>query len=303
MKACFFLALSFCLLTVLSSQAQTVHIKGQTKAHFTYDPIPNVYILVMDKDSTILASGMSSENEGLNPVQFTIDAPLRESYLIQFSCLGYETRWMPVILKKKQTYVDLGNVTLKRAPKLLEEAVVKATKIKMVVKNDTLIYNADAFQLSEGSMLDNLVRQLPGVELHDGGRITVNGRFVSSLLLNGKDFFKGNPSIALENLPAYMVNRVKVYEKEPEDAYLMKQRDERDKELVMDVNLKREYSVGFIANAEGGLGSGDRYLGRLFGLRFTNHSRLSFSPISTTSTKTRNPALPAPGGSNGLRQA
>ena len=264
------------LLPLLSSQAQTIHIYGQTKAHFTYDPIPNVYIWVMDKDSTILASGMSSENEGLNPVQFTIDAPLRESYLIQFSCLGYETRWMPVILKKKQTYVDLGNVTLKRAPKLLEEAVVKATKIKMVVKNDTLIYNADAFQLSEGSMLDNLVRQLPGVELHDGGRITVNGRFVSSLLLNGKDFFKGNPSIALENLPAYMVNKVKVYEKEPEDAYLMKQRDERDKELVMDVNLKREYSVGFIANAEGGLGSGDRYLGRLFGLRFTNHSRLSF---------------------------
>lgn len=274
-----FILLSLLLLTAISSHAQTIEIKGYTRVHFTYEPIPYVYVLVMDKDSTVLASGMSNKNEGSNPAQFYIEnIPLRESYIIKLSCLGYETTCVPLTVKKKQTYADMGNVTMKRTPKVLGEVVVKATKIKMVVKNDTIIYNADAFQLSEGSMLDNLVRQLPGVELNDAGQITVNGRFVSSLLLNGKDFFKGSPNVALENLPAYMVDKVKVYEKEQEDAYLMKDeaRAKLDKNLVMDVKLKKQYSVGFIANAEGGYGSDDRYFGRLFGLRFMDHSRLSF---------------------------
>lgn len=279
MRTYLFILLSLLLLTAISAHAQTLEIGGQTRVHFTYEPIPFVYVLVMDKDSTVLASGMSSENEGLNPVQFHIkDIPWRETYIIKFSCLGYKTTCVPLTVKKKQTWIDMGSVLMKREPKLLGEAVVKATKIKMVVKKDTIIYDADAFQLSEGSMLDNLVRQLPGVELRDGGQITVNGRFVSSLLLNGKDFFKDSPNVMLENLPAYMVNKVKVYEKEQEDAYLMndKTRAKMEKNLVMDVNLKREYSVGFLANAEGGYGSDDHYLGRLFGLRFTNNSRLSF---------------------------
>lgn len=82
------------------------------------------------------------------------------------------------------------------------------------MKKDTVVFNADAFQLAEGSMLDQLVARLPGVELRGNGQIYVNGRFVSSLLLNGEDFFKGDPSIALQNLPAYTVNQIKVYEKQ-----------------------------------------------------------------------------------------
>ena len=231
----------------------------------------------MDKDSAVLATGMSDENEGLNPCQFWIvNIPWHDSYILKFTCVGFETTFVPLTVKKNQSFVDMGNVVMKRSARLLDEVVVTATKIKMVVDGDTLIYNADAFQLSEGSMLDNLVKQLPGVELNNSGQITVNGRYVSSLLLNGKDFFKGDPRVALENLPAYMVDKVKVYEKERGDAYLMKNKSDLDKDLVMDVNLKRQYSIGFLANAEAGHGSGDRYLGRVFGLRFTNHSRLSF---------------------------
>ena len=89
------------------------------------------------------------------------------------------------------------------------------------MKGDTIVYNADAFQLSKGSMLDALIEQLPGAELKDNGVITVNGKQVSSLLVNGKDFFRGDPKVALENLPAYMVNKVKVYEKDLNSATLL----------------------------------------------------------------------------------
>lgn len=120
----------------------------------------------------------------------------------------------------------------------LKEVEVKATLVKMVMKGDTMVYNAAAFQLAQGSMLDELVRQLPGVRL-ENGQITVNGRFVSSLMLNGEDFFKGNPKIALDNLPAYMVDKVKVYERQNDRDRALDIKKMGEEPLVMDVNLKK----------------------------------------------------------------
>lgn len=89
--------------------------------------------------------------------------------------------------------------------------MVTATRVKMVMMGDTTIYNAEAFLLAEGSMLDNLIRQLPGMELRAGGQILLNGRPVSSLLVNGEDFFRGYPKAALDNMPAYMVEQLLVH--------------------------------------------------------------------------------------------
>lgn len=123
-------------------------------------------------------------------------------------------------------------------------------------------------------MLDALIRQLPGVELKDDGRILVNGRYVENLLLNGEDFFKSKPSVMLENLPAYAVKDVKVYEKDGETSEFLG-RKTGDEELVMDVRLKKEYSVGWLANAEGAYGTSERYRARFFSLRSTPHTRFT----------------------------
>ena len=170
----------------------------------------------------------------------------------------------------------------------LGEATVRATKIKFYTKNDTLIYNADAFQLQEGSMLDALIAQLPGAELKPDGRIMVQGRFVESLLLNGRDFFKGDNTVLLDNLPAYMVQQVQVYEKESDLSKLMGRKMDEGT-YVMDVKLKRQYSIGWLANTEWGGGTRDRYLGRLFALRYTPQSRLTFFGNLNTVNDRRKP--------------
>lgn len=143
---------------------------------------------------------------------------------------------------------------LKRAPRTLREATVTATKVMMVMKGDTIVYNADAFELAEGSMLDQLISRLPGVKLNAGGVITVNGNRVSNLLIDGKDFFNGDANVALENLPAYMVKNVKSYQKAPDNAYLTRKdnKPHADDPWVIDVTLKKEYHQGWIANAEAG---------------------------------------------------
>ena len=171
---------------------------------------------------------------------------------------------------------------------MLGAATVTATRVKFYTKKDTVVFNADAFEMAEGSMLDALIKQLPGVELRDNGQIYVNGRFVESLLLNGENFFDKDRNVMLENLPSYMVNNVKVYERLGEKSRLMK-RDMDDRSYVMDINLKKHYSIGWIGNAEGGAGTRDRYLGRFFALRFTRQSRVSLFGNMNNLNETRKP--------------
>ena len=176
-------------------------------------------------------------------------------------------------------YIDIGNVFMQKRPRKeiqLGEATVKATKLMMVMKGDTLVYNADAFQLAEGSMLDKLISMLPGVELKKDGVITVNGRKVERLLVNGEDFFTGSPKVALENLPAYTVDEVKVYERmNDRDRALGYTKEEVGTQpLAMDVQLKKQFSMGGFANVGGAYGTDGHYGARLFGLRFTKQSRI-----------------------------
>lgn len=156
----------------------------------------------------------------------------------------------------------------------LDEVVVTGTKIRLVQRGDTLIYDASAFNLPEGSMLDALVRQLPGAVLKSNGEIYVNGRKIDYLTLNGTDFFKGKNKVMLENLPHYAVKNVKVYDKSSERSRLLGREVEK-KDFVMDVNLKKEYNIGLLGNMEGGAGTSDRYLARLFELLFTDKNRFS----------------------------
>ena len=129
----------------------------------------------------------------------------------------------------------------------------------MVVRGDTVVYNADAFQLAEGSMLDALIQQLPGTRLDDDGRIFANGRYVESLLVNGRDFFNGSPQLALQNLPAYTVDKVKLYD-QAGNASIMDNKDMDDKRYVMNVMLKKEYSKGYMGNFVAGAGAPKRYI-------------------------------------------
>jgi hypothetical protein len=123
-------------------------------------------------------------------------------------------------------------------------------------------------------MLDDLVKQMPGVVLKDNGEIYLNGKKVDYLMLNGKQFFKGKNSVMLENMPYYIVKNVQFYDKTTDKSEYLGH-DVEKKDFVMDVNLKKEYSTGYIANAEVAGGTNDRYLSRLFGLRFTDNTRIS----------------------------
>ena len=236
--------------------------------------------------------------------EFYVQVPRRPArYRLHVECKGYKPLdyWYEVKHPGRNASLRIPDLLIQRdfsqphpADSLkeyaLREATVSATQVKMYYKGDTLVYNASAFKLPDGSMLDDLIRQLPGAELNEAGEIRINGRKLNYLLLNGKEFFSGNNRVMLDNLPYYTVQQLKVYEQATQRSQALGH-DVDDKLYVMDVRLKKEYATGYMGNLQAGGGTDGRYLGRAFGLRFTDFSRLTLFAGSNNTNETRKPGM------------
>lgn len=227
----------------------------------------NVSLLSV-KDSSVICDTQTMKTSFYNRYSYKLPVQNDSTYLLRFSMVGYKTVYKAIWVKMAQSMNQMvvEDVRLEEESKALPEVVVKATKIKMVMKGDTIVYNADAFAPAEGSMLDALVSQLPGCKLVKGV-IYVNGQRVTSLLVNGRNFFSGDAKLALSHLPAYVVDKVKVYKHDGEASRLMGE-DMGDKSLVVDVGLKKKYSVGAVEELKAGIGTHDRYVADLNSMLF-----------------------------------
>lgn len=286
--------------TAKEKKQRTFRLWGHVKDKFTKVGIPDVKITLMDADSTVIDT-MTVKHGGAKWAKdswFYFDRPVTAArYIILAQHADYEDCYVDYEVKHvgRNTYLDAPWHLMKRKSprqnmdKTLDELVVKGTRVKLAYKGDTLVFDAAAFKLPDGSMLDALIRQMPGVTLSDDGEITVNGRKVDYLLLNGKEFFKDNNKAMLENLPYYTVENISVYDKMTEKSqYIGRNIEEQD--FVMDVKLKKEYNTGYLGNAEAGAATGDHWLGRLFGSRFTDHSNISAYVNLNNINERRNPS-------------
>lgn len=270
------LLLVFLLSALLSAHAQKCCAIFGVNEEITYNNI-SIATISLFRDDTVKVAFTQVPND--RPGDYWIEFDYAPGvYTIRAELEGFYPATTTFIMKtKRNTNIGAGTIFMKKIrERRLGEVTVRPTHIKMVMRGDTVVYDAAAFELANGSMLDALVAQLPGAELKDG-QIKVNGEYISSLLVNGEDFFSGDPKVALENLPAYTVKNIKVYDRAANDAYLLGgKRSDEAKNMVMDVQLKKEYSVGWIGNVEGGYGlPHDRYMGKAFGLGYTDHLRLA----------------------------
>ena len=288
-------------LFAVAGQAQNIgkdslYVLGTVADGFTKAAVPNAFVTLMRQDSTVVDTLRVTEShsytygvgKGVATTQYYFKMSRQPAdYIIKVEHPNYETICTPYSQKRvsrRLQYTPIPTIYLKKTAKAhhfeggsLGELVVKATKVKMVWKGDTLVYNADAFNVPEGSMLDGLIKQLPGVELTEEGEIFVNGKKIDNLTLNGADFFKGKNKVMLDNLPYFTVKNIQVYNKQTEENRFLGITDEDKKEYTMDVVLKREYSIGGSANVEAGCGPSDgsdwRYKLKAFGMRFSDRTR------------------------------
>lgn len=277
---------------------KTVRISADIYDSFTKGAI-EAKITLMKADSTVVDT-FRTEVSRMDS-WFYFDVPRQPArYIIKAVAEGYEDKFVDYELKDigKSEYKGIPQILMKRKARDiykdvdLDEVVVRGTRIQVAYKGDTIVYDASAFNLPEGSMLDGLVRQLPGAELKENGDIYVHGEKIDYLTLNGKDFFKGENKIMLENLPYFTVKNLQVYHKSTKLSELLGE-DAEQKDYVMDVVLKREYATGYLLNGETGAGTDNRWMGRMFGMLYGDHTKLTAFGNANNVNENREP------GSNG----
>ena len=226
-------------------------------------------VLLQPKDSTQVA-GVISDAEG----KFKLPAVKAGSYIMRVSYVGYASQFKNLTLGKSTKTVDIGTLTLLEDSHLLKETEVVAKLAQVEMKADTFVYNADAFRLTEGSALEELVRKLPGAEIDDEGNIKINGKSVSKIMVEGKEYFQNDTKMALKNLPSKLVKKLKAYDRKS-DYSRITGIDDGEEETVLDLTVKKGMKDGWVGNFDGAYGTADRYSGNFNVNRFLDNSYTS----------------------------
>ena len=203
------LTIALLLLGILPCTAQQVSVQGTVVDGETGRPLSRATLQLFrpgKKDTTFVA-GALSDSRGA----FSFKDMASGSYLLKASFLGYQPLTQPVTVSARRA-TSVGRLSLKSEAVQLKEAVVTAQLPKMVVKDDTVVYNADAFSVPEGAVIEALVEALPGAKIDDDGKITINGKDVKRFKLDGRDFMTGNNEAVMKNLPSYVIDKVKAYD-------------------------------------------------------------------------------------------
>ena len=256
-----------CFTVQVFSQRITVSGRVLDSAGEAIDMV-TVQILTLP-DSTYV-NGCVSNSRGY----FTLPSVTAGSYAVKFSFVGYGTKVQAVNLTTRRTQVNLGTVRLEEDAVLLKEAVVTAQAAQVEVKEDTLQYNVSAYRVPEGSALEELVKKIPGAEVSEDGTITLNGKDITKILVNGKEFFSGDTQVAMKNLTVDMVDKIKAYDKKS-DLARVTGIDDGEEEAVLDLTVKKGMNQGIFGNVDLGGGTESRWVGKAMVNQFADRRQFS----------------------------
>ena len=265
--------LAFLLLSVTGIKAQSGEDEGLTVSGHVYDaelnePMVQATVqLFRQRDSTFVG-GTVTDLRG----NFSVEAPTNGIFKLKISSVGYQTIEREVTLRRNQSQ-ELGTLLMSSESVMLQEAVVTGRAAQVIVKKDTLVYNPDAYRTPEGSPIEELIKRIPGAEVDEDGNITINGRAVKKILLDGKEFMLGDVESALKNIPLSIIQNLKFYEQQSDQARITGI-DDGEKETVLDFTVKKGMNRGYMTNLDIAGGTEHRYASRGMASSFTDNTRL-----------------------------
>lgn len=284
------------LLMAIASFAQQRLISGQITDRDTKEAIEQVTVQLLKSDSTYVAGAISNEN-GL----FHVTAPANGKYLLKISSVGYKSTVKRIQISDNKD-LAMGKIVLGAEAIMLKGAVVTAMAQKVTLKEDTFVYNSSAYRTPEGSVVEELVKRLPGAEVSDDGTIKINGKEVKKILVDGKEFMTGDTKTALKNLPTSIIEKIKAYD-EKSDLSKVTGIDDGEEQTVLDFGVKKGMNKGLISNIDLGVGNKNRYNMRGMGGYFNDNNRfMLFANANNTSDRGfgGGPGRGFWGGANGL---
>ena len=231
--------------------AQNLSVKGTVYDFDSAEPLSPAAVQIYQVSGTdsTYAGGNSTDEDGV----FVINNLKAGNYVAKVTFMGYDDAYKNFTLRSGTTTTDIGKITLQGGV-MLDEVAVSAVVAKVQMINDTVMFNSAAYKLPEGSSVEDLIRKLPGVQIGSDGNITVNGKTVSRILVNGKEFFNDDKTVALTQLTADMIEKVKAYEKQSD---LARQTgiDDGEESTVLDLQVKKGMAKGWFGNLSVGGGA------------------------------------------------
>ena len=256
-KALFSLLLLLCALAATAQENEN-KITGRLIDKESKEPVEFVNIQLMKMDSTYVG-GAVTDSTGM--FQLNVKEPGR--YLMRITSVGYVTQLKRLEMVKGND-LNLGTLTISTDAVMLKEATVTAQALKVTVVEDTFVYNSAAYRTPEGSVVEELVRRLPGAQIDDDGKITINGKEVKKIKVDGREFMTGDTQTALKNLPTSIIDKIKVYD-EKSDLSRVTGIDDGNEETTLDFGIKKGMNKGTMTNVDLAIGTKNRYAERLMG--------------------------------------
>ena len=224
--------------------------------------------LLRAKDSTFV-SGTTTNNKG----RFRMNNVAQGNFILETTYIGYDKAYTNVTVGS--TNVNVGTIKMTENSTLLKDITVVGIATPVKVMEDTIEYNTGAYKTQPNAVVEDLLKRLPGVEVSSDGKITVNGKEVSKILLDGQEFFSDDPTVASRNLPVDIVDRIQVVDRKSDLARLTGV-DDGDDETVINLSIKPGMKNGWIGTVEGGYGTDDRYKGNFMVNHFNNGNQFTF---------------------------
>lgn len=265
MKKLILLSLMAVFPMLVCAQGRT--ITGKLTDRDTKEGVMMATVQMLKTDSTFV-KGTLTNGSG----EFSIAAPDNGKYLLRFTSVGYTSIVKPVVISENKDK-DMGNIVFSADAIMLKGATVVGQAAKVTVQEDTFVYNASAYRTPEGSVVEELVKKLPGAQVDDDGKITINGKEVKKILVDGKEFMTGDTKTAMKNLPTSIIDKIKTYE-EKSDLAKVTGIDDGEEETVLDFGTKKGMNKGYMANADAAIGTHGRYAERLMGGYFKDNMKL-----------------------------
>ena len=262
-----FFAVCLMLSASMAASAQGIKITGTLVDRDTKEGVMLATVQMLKPDSTYV-SGVLSDEKG----NFSIEVSATGSYILKFTSVGYTPLTKTVKVDGKKD-IALGKITFNADAIMLKGATVVGQAARVTVQEDTFVYNASAYRTPEGSVVEELVKRLPGAQVSDDGTITINGKEVKKVLVNGKEFMTGDTQTALKNLPTSIIDKIKSYD-EKSDLAKVTGIDDGEEQTVLDFGIKKGMNKGVFGNVDASVGTQDRYAERLMGALFKDKTRV-----------------------------
>lgn len=253
------------------AQQSGVEIRGTIVEQGSNTPIEQATIRLLSVTDSSMVRGVVSSKNG----SFSLKNVKKGNYLLHVTFVGFDPLYQPLQVSGKKNPVNVGKLELNDGSIELGEAVVVGKAPEVSVRNDTIEYNADSYKVTEGSVLEDLLKKMPGVEVDSEGKITVNGKDVKKVMVDGKEFFSDDPKVASKNLPAQMIDKLQVLDKKS-DMAMMTGFDDGEEETVINLTVKPGMKQGWFGNAYAGYGTEDRYEANAMVNRFINNDQVTF---------------------------